>query len=149
MGFRQTESDFEYQAKMNFHPKSSNSEAGISLFQKDDNYFMLTVFKENNKYILQLTLAEPEAKPRILQKQMIPDYSGEITFKVKSEDHNYLFYYSFNGAEFILLKETEANHILSKKYTGAYLGVYATSNGQNSKDYADFDWVSYKGFESY
>ena len=54
-----------------------------------------------------------------------------------------------NRVEFILLKETKANHILSKGYTGAYLGVYATSNGKNSNDYADFDWVNYKGFEKF
>ncbi|PWE00595.1 glycoside hydrolase family 43 protein [Marinilabilia rubra] len=146
MGFRQTESDFEYQAKMNFHPKSNNSEAGICLFQKDDNYFTLTVVKENNKYMLQLKLAEPNSKPRILKKQEIPNYSKEITFMVKSENHSYLFYYSLNGAEFNLIEQTKANYILSKKYTGAYLGVYATSNGANSQDYADFDWVNYKGF---
>jgi alpha-N-arabinofuranosidase len=43
--------------------------------------------------------------------------------------------------------KTKANHILSKGYTGAYLGVYATSNGKTTEDYADFDWVNYKGFE--
>lgn len=149
IGFRQTESDFEYQAKMNFHPKSDNSEAGISIFQKDGNYFTLTVVKENNKYILQLKLAEPNSKPRILKKQVISNYNKEITFKVKSENHNYSFYYSMNGVEFILLEETKANHILSKGYTGAYFGVYATSNGENSIDYADFDWVNYKGFEKF
>ena len=144
MGFRQTESDFEYQAKMNFHPKSDNSEAGISIFQKDDNYFTLTVVKENNKYILQLKLADPNSKPEVLNKQVISNYNKEITLKVKSLNHNYSFYYSMNGVEFILFEETKANHILSKGYTGAYFGVHATSNGENSIDYADFDWVSYK-----
>ena len=31
-------------------------------------------------------------------------------------------------------------------YTGANMGVYATSNGSKTNSYADFDWVSYKGF---
>ena len=147
MGFRQTESNFEYVTKMSFQPKSNNSEAGICLFQKDDNYFTLTVIKENNKDFIQLKLVEPDSEPQILKKNMIPDFNAEITFKVKSENRSYLFYYSLNGSEFILLEETKSNHILSKKYTGAYLGIYATSNRANSKDYADFDWVSYKGFE--
>ena len=30
-------------------------------------------------------------------------------------------------------------------YTGANMGVYATSNSQKSTNYADFDWVHYKG----
>lgn len=39
------------------------------------------------------------------------------------------------------------NHILSKKYTGAYLGIFASSNGKKTKEYANFDWVRYKGSE--
>lgn len=34
IGFRQTESDFQYEAKMIFEPKNNNSEAGISLFSE-------------------------------------------------------------------------------------------------------------------
>ncbi len=149
IGFRQTESDFEYKAKMNFQPKSNFSEAGISLFQKDNNFFTLTVIKEKTNIILQLKLAEPDSDPVILKKQIISDYNGEIVFKVKSEYNSYSFYYSVDGIEFVLIKETKSNHILSKKYTGAYLGIYATSNGKNSKDYADFDWVQYKGYEKH
>ncbi len=147
IGFRQTETDFEFQAKMSFKPKSNNSEAGISLFQKDDNYFTLTVIKEDKEFKLQLKLAEPNAEPIILKKQAIPNYTGEITFNVKSENYGYSFYYSLDGTEFNLFEKTKSNHILSKKYTGAYLGIYTTSSGINSRDYVDFDWVRYKGFE--
>ncbi len=149
MGFRQTESDFEYEAKMKFQPKSNNSEAGISLFQKDDNYFTFTLVKDKNGYSLQLKLAEPNAESELLKKIRLTNYGDLISFKVRSENHSYSFYYSLNGEDFILFEETKANHILSKGYTGAYLGVYVTGNGKSSKDYADFDWVSYKGFEKY
>jgi hypothetical protein len=30
-------------------------------------------------------------------------------------------------------------------YTGAHMGVYATSNGVKSKAFADYDWVKYNG----
>ena len=147
MGFRQTESDFEYSAKMNFKPKSNNSEAGISLFQKDNNYFTLTIIKKDNKNVIQLKLAEPDKNPQVIMEKNIPAYKGEITFMVKSEYNSYSYYYSLDGSEFDILEKTKSNHILSKKYTGAYLGIYASSNGTITKEYADFDWVSYKGFE--
>lgn len=147
MGFRQTESDFEYSAKMNFNPKSNNSEAGISLFQKDNNYFTFTVIKEKDENFIQLKLAELDKNPEVLMKVNIPSFKGDMTFKVKSEHHGYSFYYSLEGSEFQLLEKTKSNHILSKKYTGAYLGIYASSNGIKTKEYADFDWASYKGFE--
>lgn len=147
MGFRQTESDFEYAAKMTFIPRSNRSEAGISLFQKDNNYLTFTIIKKDNKNVIQLKLAVPEKKPQVIKEKNIPAYKGEITFKVKSAYPSYSYYYSLDGAEFHLLEKTKSNHILSKKYTGAYLGIYASSNGIKTKEYADFDWVRYKGFE--
>lgn len=149
MGFRQTESDFEYRAKMTFNPKSNLSEAGISLFQKDNNYFTFTILKGNKKSFLQLKLAELGMKSKIIEQKELSEYNKELTFKVKSENHQYFFYYSLNGVDFTLFAETKASHILSRKYTGAYLGIYATSNGEKSKDYADFDWVNYKAFERF
>jgi len=149
MGFRQSESDFQYEAKMNFEPESNNSEAGISLFQKDNNYFTFTLIKKDNKNIIQLKLTEPNKNPQLISEKNIPNYNGEIIFQVKSEYNSYSFYYALNGSEFQFLEKTRSNHILSKKYTGAYLGIYATSNGTKSKEYADFDWVSYKGFEKH
>jgi len=147
MGFRQTESDFEYQAKMSFEPKSNNSEAGISLFQKDNNYLNLTIKKEDNKHFMLLTLAMPNEKPIVLKKEELVHYMNEMTFKVTSKQQEYKFYYAIGDGDFKLFKTTKANHILSKKYTGAYLGIYATANGIKTKDYADFDWVSYQGLQ--
>ena len=147
MGFRQTETDFEYKSKMFFKPTSNNSEAGISIFQKDNNYFTLTVIKESKEYMIQLKLSEPKINPKIIFRKNIPEYDGEIIFKVESKNNTYSFYYSNDEKEFNLLGKTKSNHVLSKKYTGAYLGVYATSNGTKSKEYADFDWISYKTYE--
>jgi alpha-N-arabinofuranosidase len=60
MGFRQTESDFEFLAKMQFEPSTNTSEAGISLFQKDNNYINLTIIKENklDDYLARIGHAE-------------------------------------------------------------------------------------------
>lgn len=149
IGFRQTESDFQYEAKMIFEPKNNNSEAGISLFQKDNNYITFTIIKLNNKNVVQLKLAEPNKEPQILIQKNILNYDGEITFQVKSEDNRYSYYYSLDGSEFHFLDRTKSNHILSKKYTGAYLGIFASSNGKKTKEYANFDWVKYKGFERF
>ena len=147
LGFRQTESDFEYSAKMSFKPKKNESEAGISLVQKDDNYFTFTISKESGTYYLKLVLAKPGQEPETLVKKELEKYNGEITFKLVADDIDYQFYYSLDTENFILFHETEPYYILSKGYTGAFLGAYATSNGHNSKDYALYDWVRYVPFE--
>ncbi|MFZ4547671.1 MAG: glycoside hydrolase family 43 protein [Bacteroidales bacterium] len=150
LGFRQGESDFEYQAKMEFLPTTENSEAGISLVQKDNNYFTFSVIKKGG-YYLQIKLAKPDKEPQIIAETEIKDFASQILFKISSSNHKYQFSFSLDGMpdSFSLIKETDSDHILSKGYTGAYLGVYASSNGLQTKDFADFDWVTYKGFQKF
>ena len=50
IGFRQRESDFEYQVKMEFAPKDDKVESGIIHYQKERNYLSNTVYKENKRF---------------------------------------------------------------------------------------------------
>ena len=54
-------------------------------------------------------------------------------------------YSNDNGDSFTTLWQTPDNILLSLGYTGAQMGVYATSNGKKTNAYADFDWIRYKG----
>ena len=52
------------------------------------------------------------------------------------------------GESFSEFAITGAQHILAHgSYTGAYLGLYATSNGDPTEAHADFDWVRFEVFE--
>lgn len=147
LGFRQTESDFLYESKMNFNPENNNSEAGVSIVQKDNNYITFTVIKKKQRSVLQLVVKKQNEEPKVVAEKLLKDYKGEIYFRVKSEKHKYSFQYSLNNNEFAELAQTKANLILSKGYTGANLGIYSSSNGSKSKDFADFDWIAYQGFQ--
>ena len=46
------------------------------------------------------------------------------------------FKYKSKGKAYKTAAITKADLILSKGYTGAHLGIYATSNGMNSNDYS-------------
>ena len=39
-----------------------------------------------------------------------------------------------------------ANLLLSRGYTGAFLGLYGSTNGREAAVHADFDWVRYQAF---
>lgn len=147
IGFRQKESDFEYVASMEFNPSGEGMEAGVSIVQKDNNYFTFTIIQNRGRNILQLSLALPGESTQIIKQRILDNYRGEICFRLLSKDHQYLFEYSLDGgASYHFFEATKANHLLSKGYTGAYLGMYCTSNGQEVQGFADFDWVQYTGF---
>ena len=146
-GFRQKESDFEYEVKMEFSPTDEEVECGIIHYQKEYNYLSSTVYKNNRNYHLSLKLAEKNKNPTSLKKIRLNNYKDQIIFKVVSINDEYDFLYSLdNGNSFESYSKTKAEVVLDRNYTGAYLGMYATSNGRKSSDFADFDWVRYKGF---
>ena len=142
LGFKQTESDFEYLTQMYFYPNSSDSEAGISLFQKDDNYINFTLIKQLGKHFLQAYVVK---KGEILTsvKKELKQYQGNIKFKVIAEKNLYKLYYSTKGMHFNLFTTFEGSLLKSNGYTGAHLGVYATGNGKKNQDFASFDYVNY------
>lgn len=147
MGIRQKESDFEYNVSMSFKPHKEGAEAGISLFQQDDNYINMTIIKQGKNEMLCLTVCEAEKEKKILKSEQLKNFTGNIVFKIVAKSNIYRYYYSLDGGHnYEEFAETSANLILSRGYTGAYLGIYATSNGKPTKEFADFDRVSYKGF---
>ena len=142
LGIRQIETDFEFSVKMLYNPTIQGGQAGISLFQKDNNYFTFTVEKNKENHVLKLLLKERKKEPVVIHQTFIKSYNGSITFKVNSENNSYNFYYSLDdGNSYKSFLETGSDKILSNGYTGAYMGLYTTINGKNIEEFADFDWV--------
>ena len=146
LGIRQIETDFEFSVKMLYNPSTPEVQAGVSLFQKDDNYLTFTIEKNSEQnIILKLISKERKKKPIVVQKTFLKSYNDSIIFKVFSNNQSYKYYYSLdNGNTFNFFAETSSDLLLSKGYTGAYMGIYSTSNGKNSEEYVDFDWVTLK-----
>ena len=82
-----------------------------------------------------------------LKEVQIDSKFNALTFKIESLNHQYRYAYSTDGNEFEWLYTSKANLVLSRKYTGANLAVYASGNGKNTKEKAVFDWVIYKGYQ--
>ena len=142
MGFKQNQTNFEYFTSMNFNPENNKSEAGISIFQKDDNYLNFTVVKKDGNFFIKVS-AYNSNKLILKDEQLIPDYKGKIKLKISSEDGEYKLFYSTRGFRYRLFDKLKNDILLSKGYTGAHIGLYITSNGEDSNDYVDFDYVDY------
>ena len=142
MGFKQNQTNFEYFTSMNFNPENNKSEAGISIFQKDDNYLNFTVVKKDGNFFIKVNAYNNNKLIR-KDEQLIPDYKGKIKLKISSEDGEYKLFYSTRGFRYRLFDKLKNDILLSKGYTGAHIGLYITSNGEDSNDYVDFDYVDY------
>ena len=147
IGFRQKESDFDYEVKMNYKLSDEKVESGIIHYQKERNFLTSTIYKVGKKIFLEQRLKEKDKKLVSLKKVLLKKYNGSIIFKTISRKDEYTFYYSLDdGENFTYLNSLDALKLLDRNYTGALLGMFATSNGKKTKDYADFDWVRYKDY---
>ena len=144
VGIKQTESDFLFTARTHFESEVANSEAGITLFQKDDHYLNAVVKKRENGYELNITLANRGA-PEVLSSKAAPEYAGVIEWQLESSGKQYEIRYRFTPeSEWSLLSSMPSNLLLSQYYTGAHVGFYASSNGIATADYMDIDWADYR-----
>ena len=142
LGFKQTESSFEYSTQMFFEPLNNGSEAGISIFQKDDNYINFTLIRNDDKIVLQ-SYAVKNTEIEEFLSEPIKEYNGQIEFRIVANEDSYKLYYKTSRKDFELFTILNGNLVISKGYTGAHLGLYATGNGKNTKDFASFDYVNY------
>lgn len=71
----------------------------------------------------------------------------KIELKIVNRGQEADFYYRVKE-EFKKLLENVDMHLLSTEiaggFTGCTIGMYATSNGNESSNYADFAWLSYE-----
>jgi len=142
LGFKQTESSFEYLTQMYFEPNTNGSEAGISFFQKDDNYINFTLIKDNGKHYLQAYVVK-KGELISTKKEHLEQFKGQIKFKVIADREAYKLYFLTKGTHFNLFATLDGSSLKSNGYTGAHLGLYATSNGRKTKDSASFEYVNY------
>ncbi len=150
IGIRQKESDFEYRAKMIFAPEKDHEEAGISIFQKDDNYINFTVEKKQGQEIVKVLVKERDKDIQVIKQEGLPGYQGNIIFKLVSKNNQYQYLYSLDGGQsFVQFTETSDDLVICRSYIGTNIGIFASSNGNPTRAFADFDWVSYKGFPRY
>ena len=148
VGIKQTETAFQFTAHTEFEANQSGAEAGISLFQKDDHYLNATVEQSNDQYILKVTLAN-RGEPEVLVSQTLPGYSGELEWRIDSEAGIYSISYRLHAdSEWSLLHKVPSKLLLSQYYTGAHIGFYTSSNGADTKDFMDIDWINYQGRSS-
>eukprot|EP00931_Biecheleriopsis_adriatica_P056252 TRINITY_DN33325_c0_g1_i1.p1 TRINITY_DN33325_c0_g1~~TRINITY_DN33325_c0_g1_i1.p1 ORF type:complete len:567 (+),score=89.03 TRINITY_DN33325_c0_g1_i1:64-1764(+) len=150
LGFRQRQSEFTYLAEMEFCPKSEGSEAGVCLFQKDENFVKFTVELTKGSHCLSVALKEKEKELRVVAAVSLEAFKGKIHLRLccKPGEDEYRFAYSLDaGSSFVEVHKGIENHLLmSFGYTGSYLGLYCTSNGKAEGDYADFDSVKHQAF---
>jgi len=153
IGQPQTAFNCRVATKVEFKPSKPNEEAGLVLRANDNNHYVLGIRSHEGKrqVFLRKYLDAKVAEP--LSTANLPD-DGAVVLSVRAQPLSYEFFYQAkDGSEkslgTALTRDLSTETLTAQKgapfnFTGVFMGLYATGNGQRSTVPADFDWFEYE-----
>ena len=147
VGRRQQHIHFAAQTMLEFTPQTEHECAGLALIQNNDFYFCL-VITGGTKPIVRLIKRAHGAEETLAEQVMD---ASRLYLKVEAHQQSYSFYVATEPNKWHSIAEGIDGRILSTPvaggFVGAYIALYASSNGQPSTNGADFDWFEYVGLD--
>ncbi|MDO4307434.1 MAG: glycoside hydrolase family 43 protein [Eubacteriales bacterium] len=144
---RQEEYGYLASAGMEFQPCEEGEEAGLAILCDEDHQIRFSrVFCDGK---VQMVLCRClGAEEEIIGKEEAEE--GRISLEIRGRGQKADFYYKVNGKERKLLAADVDMSGLSTElaggFTGCCIGMYASSNGKDSANYADFAWFSLENY---
>lgn len=145
IGIRQKDYYYMVSTMMEFNPVNEKESAGIAVVQSNEYHMRYECIKDKEKNILQIVECI-KGEDVLISKEEI--CTGKLYLKIVSNGQNLTFYYGNDGVNFKVLQENVNSKNLSTEVAGGFvgctIGMYASSNGSPTNNYADFYWFEYK-----
>jgi alpha-N-arabinofuranosidase len=147
VGRRQQHIHFRAETALEFIPQNPNECAGLALVQNSQFHFLFVVTQTTHPVI---QLIQRAHGVEVLMAEQ-PIQAEKVYFKVEAHEQAYNFYFAEETDKWRSFAEYVDGRILSTPvaggFVGAYLAMYASSNGRSSTNHADFDWFEYVGLD--
>lgn len=159
IGRRQQHINFTACVKMEFNPEKDYETAGIALVQNDNYQYRFEYSIKGGQKVIRLIKCISKIEMDFVNNAFSSDNietmlaeeafnSDVIYLKIDTIGQDYNFYYGDSIENMKLLKGNVDGRILSPTvaggFVGTYIGMFASSNGNTSKNVADFDWFDYE-----
>lgn len=145
LGRRQQHMCFLLSAATEFEPEQEGETSGMVLWMNANYHIRLESGIFGGCKEIRLTMCF-DGKDKLISN--MPWNSASVYFKVTAVYQDINFYCSSDNENWNSLSEHVDGTLLSREvaggYTGTILGLYASSNGNESKNFADFDWFLYQ-----
>lgn len=144
VGRRQTDFQMMVSTKINFTPTASNEEAGLVVRGNDANHFSLLITEREGKRV---ALFRKYLQDKVDSEIFCMVPSGDMVLRISATGTEYKFWLETTGEKAILIGTAPTKDISTEKiggFTGVYIGMYASGNGNENANPADFDWFDYE-----
>ncbi|MDF2484637.1 MAG: Alpha-N-arabinofuranosidase [Herbinix sp.] len=153
LGVRQTGMSYILETKMEFTPENEQQEAGLVLLQSNHYHyrFVCTLLGGVKTMILVRCFEGKEEVVGQVPCENMNSSNQELLLRITAKQQMLIFSYSFEGTNYIPVKAGIDASMLSTDIAGGFvgttMGLYCSSNGAASSNYADFDWMEYRNLE--
>lgn len=145
IGVRQKDYNYVTSTMMEFKPDCENESAGIAIVQSNEYNMRYEYTMKDGKEVLQIVECK-QGKDILIKKLEIN--TRRLYLKIVSRGQRLDFYYGTEGNNYKLLKKGVHAINLSTEVAGGFvgctIGMYGSSNGKMSNNYADYFWFEYK-----
>ena len=148
VGRRQTDLACRASTRLSFNPQQESEEAGLVMRGNEKNHYEIGITLKDGKrqVFFRKTLNGKIVEP--VQYEEIG--AGDVVLSVIASPLAYEFFYQPAKGPAKKLGPALTHDLSSEKvggFTGVFVGLYATGNGQKSARPADFDWFEYRPVE--
>lgn len=157
VGRRQQHKSYQVEVKMKFLPKEEQT-AGLIILQNNYHSLRLEMALENGEKVLRVikgytTLTADETYgiiPKPYQKKCCGKICWKpdtVILKIRASEQEHRFSVcDENGMETVLADGIDGGILGSETaggFVGAYIGMFASGNGREGQNFADFDYFTY------
>lgn len=146
VGRRQQHINFVVRTVMEFEPQTEFEVAGLVLVQNNNYQIRMECTRMNNRSVIRLIKREAGEDRTWSVKDV---RSKKLFLKIEAYGQDYHFYFAEQPEKWQVLLEEVDGRILSTDvaggFVGTYIGMYASSNGTETANAADFDYFEYVG----
>ena len=159
VGRRQQHIRFATRVALEFKPQQEYECAGLVLLQNNAFHFryVITGGATATVRLMKYSTTDPVSRSSPIPAGTevvlaeLPIQGDRFYFKVEADGQAYNFHIATEPEAWQTVAEGVDGRILSTPmaggFVGAYIGMYASSNGQPSENTADFDWFEYVGLD--
>jgi len=142
VGRRLTDHYFSATSRLEFEPDGENEEAGMVLLNNGSHFDIMIHQIEGKRHLV----VKLQFGRTVYRSEEIPLKPGPVNLRVKGEKSTFTFSFAQGNDEYQDIETVDSKFLATETvgfFTGVYVGMYATGNGQPSDAYADYDWFEY------
>lgn len=148
IGRRQEHHNCIARTELNFIREKDMEEAGLSIYMNNQHHYEIALTNMEGKGCL-IFRRQIGSLWRI--ENIVPCDSNSVLLEMEANMDNYIFRYSVHGDQYQEIGKGEAKYLTTEvggAFTGNYIGLYATGNGQKCSNGANFKWFEYYNVKS-